>query len=496
MRTHALRRLGAAASLAGALLIGACGSFDVTNPNQPTLDDLVNNPTRGKLSSAATGLFIGARSDVTDFIWRTGSLGREGINLAGNNQPDYQEPYFGPLFGGGFGGDIWDQEYRQVRNANTYLNAVPKAAQLSGPTALSSGEASASLGFGKTMKALALLYVVMVHGNLGAPVEVDQPVSAAPAPFVAEDSVYGYILGQLNGAKADLTTAGATPFPFPLPPGFAGFDTPATFLQFNRALAAKAYLYRATAANSTCGTQCYTDALTALTESFMNVAPATFATGVYYNFSANAGDTENELSDALDGATYFALPLLRTLSQKQLGGADDQRVLDKTALATLSPPQSLGGIPITGDLKFTIYLTGGNADLNHPIPIIKNEELILLSAEAKLGQGNVGGAIADIDIVRTNAGQLAPYSGAATPAAVLAELLYNRRYSLLWEQGATWVDARRFNLINTIPIPPGFGNSTPPDPAIGNSNVAPRFPIPDTECAARGLANGCSPLGT
>jgi hypothetical protein len=498
MRTHALRRLGAAASLAGALLIGACGSFDVTNPNQPTLDDLVNNPTRGKLASAATGLLIGSRSDMTDIIWRLGSLGREGINLAGNNQPDYSEPYFGPLFGGGFGGDIWNEEYRQLRNANTYLDAVPKAAQLSGPNALSAAEASASLAFGKTLKGLALLYVIMAHGNLGAPVDVNQAVTATPAPFVSEDSVYGYILGQLNDAKADLVAAGSTAFPFPLPSGFNGFNTPATFLQFNRALAAKAYLYRATAANSSCGTQCYTDALTALSESFISNAPANFATGVYYDYSANAGDTENDLSDALDGATYFALPLVQTLSQKQPGpgGADDQRAIDKITPTTASSPQQVGGIPIVGDLKFTIYLTNGNANPSHPIPIIRNEELILLRAEAKLGQSDLGGAITDIDNVRTNAGKLAPYSGPVTPDAVLTELLYNRRYSLLWEQGATWVDARRFNRLNTIPIPPGFGNSTPAVSTVANSVVAPRFPIPDTECAARGLGNGCSPLGT
>ena len=39
-----------------ALAIGAacaCGNFDVTNPNQPTLDDLLSNPTRQKLSAAA-----------------------------------------------------------------------------------------------------------------------------------------------------------------------------------------------------------------------------------------------------------------------------------------------------------------------------------------------------------------------------------------------------------------------------------------------------------
>ena len=109
-------------SLLGAAFLGtaaACANFDVTNPNQPTLDDLLANPTRAKLSAAATGLFSRSRSEITSFIWRVGSMGREGINLAGNNQPDYQEPYFGPLSPSGFGGALWTSRYGLIRDANT-----------------------------------------------------------------------------------------------------------------------------------------------------------------------------------------------------------------------------------------------------------------------------------------------------------------------------------------------------------------------------------------
>src|SRR5262249_53977287 len=160
-------------------------------------------------------------------------------------------------------------------------------------------------------------------------------------------------------ALGDLQSAGATPFPFPLPPGFTGFDTPATFIAFNRALAAKAYIFRATApVNASCGAACYSAALTALAAAGPTFGgfsdPSAFNTGVYLDYSAGAGDTENELSDALNAPIYFALPILSTLSQKQAGGADDQRVTDKTAAETAPAPQQLNGIPILGTLKFTI----------------------------------------------------------------------------------------------------------------------------------------------
>jgi starch-binding outer membrane protein, SusD/RagB family len=500
MQTHALRRLTMVASLAGALLIGACGDFNVTNPNQPTLDDLINNPTRTKLSAAAAGLFVGIRVDADDYIWRLGSMGREGVNLSGNNQPDYQEPYFGPLQGTGFGAAIWINEYREVLNANTYITAVPKAQQVAGPEGLSAAEVSASLGFAKTLKALALFYVVTSHGSLGAPVDVGQPITAPPAPFVSEDSVYGYIIATLNDALNNLAAGGGA-FPFTMPAGYSGFDTPATFSAFNRAVAAKAYVFRATALNSTCGpATCYNAALAALAlagPAFSIGDPAQLQKGVYFNYSPGAGDLANPLSDALDAANFFALPLLIDLAQKQTDGTTpDLRAVTKIAPQTAGTPQQLGGIGILGTHKFTIYLSGGEPNPSAPIPVIRSEELALLRAEANIGLNQLGTALTDINFIRTTAGNLPALGSLGTTDQAITELLYNRKYSLLWEQGATWVDARRYGRLSTIPIPPGFANSTPPNNNFGTSNVPTRLLVPDDECRARGQESGCSPLGT
>ncbi len=500
MQTHAPRRLKLVASLAGALLIGACGDFNVTNPNQPTLEDLTDNPTRTKLAVAATGLLVGIRVDADDYIWRLGSMGREGVNLSGNNQPDYQEPYFGPLQGTGFGAAIWINEYREVLNANTYITAVPKATQAPGTEALSSAEVSASLGFAKTLKALALFYVITSHGSVGAPVDVGQPITAPPAPFVSEDSVYGYIIATLNDALNNLAAGGAA-FPFTLPAGYTGFDTPAAFSSFNRALAAKAYIFRATALNSTCGpTACYNAALAALAlaaPAFADGDPTQFRKGVYVDYSPGAGDTPNPLSDALDAPNFFALPLLIDLAQKQTDGTTpDQRAVAKIAPQTAGTPQQLGGIGILGTHKFTIYLNNGEPNPSAPIPVIRSEELALLRAEANIGLNQLGTALTDINYIRTNSGLLPNLGSLGTTDQAITELLYNRKYSLLWEQGATWVDARRYGRLNTIPIPPGFSNSTPPNNNFGASSVPTRLLVPDDECRSRGAEPGCSPLGT
>ena len=462
------------------VLLAGCGTFNITDPNNPTLDDLVRNPTRAKLAVAATGLFIGARGDAVDVIWRYGSMGREGANLAGNNQPDYQEPFFGPLSSTQFGSSIWSGRYENIRSINTFLNAVPRAPDLLPE------ERAASIGFGRTLRALALLPLVAGHGALGAPVDVDRPLSAAPAPFVSEDSVYGYILGELDAARDSLTNGGAS-FPFRMPAGFAHFDTPAKLIQVNRALAAKAWVFRATATPA-CAATCYGSALTALAQSFVTSNPADFKIGAYFDYSNKPGDILNELSETLDGTTYFAFNNTVDDAQLQPGGAADQRVLDKLAFIDPSDTTvtySLSGFPETPNRKFAVFFTGGNPDQNAPIPIIRDEELVLLRAEANIGLTNFAAAIPDLDLVRVSAGGLAPttLTPSSSATAFIDELLYNRRYSLLWEQGARWVDARRYGRLAGIPI------------LVPSGAVPSRMPIPADECAARKLGTSCDPLG-
>jgi hypothetical protein len=475
-RRTALLAFAAAAAAAAA---AGCYSYNLTDPNGPTLSSLINNPTQAKLSAAATGIFESSRADMQQFVWRVGSMGREGINLSGNNQPDYQEPYFGPLSSSEFGSELWFHEYTAIRNANNYIDAVPKAADLA------AGDRAASIGFAETIKALEFMYIIETRANLGAPVDVDRPITAVPAPFVTEDSVYGYALGLLDSARANLRAAGST-FPFPVPPGYASFNTPQTWRQYTWALTAKAEALRATASKS-CGAPCYGLALTALDSSFISAAPASFASGAYFDFGTGSGERGDTLSEPLNGPIYFALAQNDSDAQLQPGGAPDQRVVNKIApIPAGQPPQILGGIPIQGTLKFTVYFIGGSPTPAAPIPVIKDEELILLRAEAEIGTGNLGAAVSDLNLVRQNSGLLAAYGGPVTVPALITELLYNRRYSLLWEQGTRWIDARRFGLLSTIP------------PAVPGGHVPTRMPIPADECNARGFGkiNACSPLGT
>jgi len=93
--------------------------------------------------------------------------------------------------------------------------------------------------------------------------------------------------------------------------------------------------------------------------------------------------------------------------------------------------------------------------------------------------------LTDLNFVRVNSGGLPPstLTTASSDAAFIAALLYEREFSLLWEQGTTWIDARRFKLLNTIPQ------------GVKNGNVPTLMPIPAAECSARNLGGNCNPLG-
>lgn len=491
---------GAAACLAAALT--ACYNFNITDPNGPTLGGLTGSPSKIGVNAAVTGVFARARADMPRLVWFVGSMGREGINLSGNNQPDYSEPYYGPLSGGGDAAGEWTTQYETMRDADIVIDAAPKAPDMTAP------QKALAVGVAQAEKALMFLQVISLRANLGAPVDVDRAPNAPPAPFVTEDSVYATIIATLDSSLTNLAAGSAAPFTFPVPNGYATLaGTPAGFQQLVYGLLAKALCFRASAAitdaahggggDPSKAPTYYAAALTAIGHSFY--VPGSFGAtepAVDFDFSSNPNDTPNSLSDPITGVTFFADTFNITDAQKQTGGALDQRVLNKIVSITTVPgttPQILGGIPqLPGWLKFTIYLTNGSVNTAAPIPLLKNEELALLKAEAEIGTGDFTDAVSDLNSVREGVGNLPAYSGAMTQAALTAELLYNRRYSLLWEQGARWVDARRFGLLSTIE--PGWnpGDFTGfPAPAVPTV-----MPIPATECEARNLGSTCNPLGT
>jgi hypothetical protein len=78
-----------------------------------------------------------------------------------------------------------------------------------------------------------------------------------------------------------------------------------------------------------------------------------------------------------------------------------------------------------------------------------------------------------LNYIRVNSGGLDPIGTPADQASAITALLYERRYSLMYEGGHRWIDARRYGHLADLPL------DRPGDV------VYPTFPIPTAEVQAR-----------
>jgi starch-binding outer membrane protein, SusD/RagB family len=427
-----IRHTVAAVVVAG--LLAGCNSDALNVPNYNAVAT-TTTPDVALIQNLATGILIQNRTNLPGFYNDAGIFGRESLNYFqtdGRNTSNYLG--VAQLDNAGFAAGGWAGRFTNVRNVVNFVNIVDNAAFLT------AAQKSAAKGFGKTFRAMEMFYLLQQRDTIGIPVEIDVETNKAQ-PFVSRDSAYKFALALINDAATDLAAGGAS-FPFVMPSGFAPFNTPTNFLKFNRAFAARFYVYYATLGG---GTSAFTSALTALQASFLDAsASSDLRLGAYHNYSSSAGDALNPLSNA-QAPDQVAHPSIVPDAQTN-GGTRDLRVAAKTTtIAAKSPPGSPApGIPTTvGWILYTANTT--------PLPIIRNEELILLRAEANIGLGNLATALTDINLVRTRSGGLLPLVPFLDANSALTALLYEKRYSLLWE-GSRWADLRRYNRLATLPL--------------------------------------------
>ena len=441
------------ALLAALLAGGGCG-FEVTNPNSP--DPIGPNPSRGTLSANVNGMLIAIRQDVQDLALDVGVLGREVLRIDGSDPRFISELLLSQLDPGGdaFGGDHWFDQYNAIREGNLILSVLPTAALLTAE------EASATSGYVKTIQAYSFLMVLATHTQDSIAIDIPLDVTGPPGPFVSNAAGYDRLIALLDAGRNELLAGGGV-FPFPLPPGFSGFNTPATFAQFNRALRARVAAYR----------QDWQGVLVALGESFIDPA-ADLQRGVYMDYGTGPGDFANPLSQDPQNGENFAHQSLDTLAQLQADGvSQDRRFISKTVSR---PSSSSNGF--ASDLGWIRYPSPSS-----PIPLIKNEELILLRAEANIALGDLPTALADLNLVRQASGGLPPLIGLADATVAVDELLYNRLFSLLYEGGHRWIDLRRYGRLALAPA----GDLPISREGGAAESVFQTFPIPQDEILAR-----------
>lgn len=421
----------------------SCEVAEYSDLNNAEVDAFDANLTRGDLQDLVGGIFFSTRVNLGTYLDDNGVIGREWFRFSGS------DPRFTTdLLGGGtaildnntfYITNPWAARYRTVKNANLilgFLDGQDLSAQFT------DAEVSATRGFVKTFLAHDLLLNLNLTNENGIRLDVDDANNLGP--FVSKTEALAGIRAFLEEGANDLANGGGS-FPFILPSGFSGFDTPDTFLQANNAISARVAAYQGDAQGI----------LSFLDDSFFNLDSGDLNTGIYYTFSEDQTGLINPLFISANGTSASQARIVEpTFVTDALAG--DNRL---AKVFQLDAPVTLDDL--TGDYIVNRYQS--NTDV---IPIIRNEELILLYAEANITV-NPAEAVNALNIIRESAG-LGPYSGPSDTDSLIAEMLFQRRYSLFAE-GHRWIDVRRYGMLDQLPL------------ARPEDDVFSQFPIPLTE---------------
>lgn len=409
---------------------------DFGNLNSPTEEYSLKNPTKDQLNNLVTGIESAMRNNIGLYLDDVGVIGRE-IYRFSTGDPRYTTDLLGASDAqldprGFYITNTWASRYRVVKNCNLVIEASAVS------TFITDAEAKAYSGFAKTMMAYQLLLNLNLTYNNGVRTNVANPDQLGS--IESYDDALTSIAAMLDDANSDLSSGEVS---FPLTSGFSGFNDANGLRKLNRAIASRVAVYR----------EQWQAALDALQQSFFDIN-GDFTTGAYHVFGTGSGDQLNPAFFPRNqaGDVRLAHPTF----VQDIENNDDRSM--KAPIRT--EPQSYQGL--TSNYDAWVYTSSTT-----PVPIVRNEELILIYAEANMQLDNLTEAKDALNVIR-NGHNLGDYSGAVTKDALITEMLKQRRYSLFFE-GHRWVDMRRYNLLDQLPV------DRPDD------NVWEEFPVPVTE---------------
>lgn len=422
--------------LAGTLIYGFTGcnplnTDPVIDPNNPSVVSVTNNASRAQIQFLVTGLESRHRGYIFTATAGFGTFGRE-VWYLNASDPRWQTDWLGQngripdasYFGfGAGGGTVYAGAYQAIRQAYVLRDAA------NATSALTDIEKKAVSGFAKTIAAYQFLLPAIWRFD-SIRVDVEDPLK--PGPYVPYQDALTFINNMLNDGMTDLNAGGAN-FPLILTAGWAGFTTTDGLKRVNRAIAARVAVYRGQ----------WNDALTASSQSFMSLS-GNLSTGPTHVFGAPP-DAFNPLFFVRDANVSTMIVVHPSVLRDTTAG--DLRVRNKFYRRISPVTVSSDAGSLSGQYQDNRWVANTSA-----VPWFKNEELILIKAEAHANLNQPTDAVNAINIIRTAAG-IGNYGGATTQAALINEILYQRRYSLWAEPwGHRWIDVRRYNRINEIDV--------------------------------------------
>lgn len=414
--------------ITGLLFVTSCELQDIPDANNPSVSSVTSNATVGQLQNLITGLESRSKEYVGTASNAFGTFGRDIWYFNGADARNVQywtgqaEAVPSSTF---YGVDAaYTGPYSAIKQANVLISAVNNT------SSVTETQKNAIIGFAKTIQGYQYLVPANSLYQNGIRIDVSDPLN--PGPFVSYTEALTAIKKILDEGYTALSNTEST-LPFTLTKGYTDFNTPAGLGKVNRALAARVAIYQ----------KDWQGALDALSKSFfnlngdLNIGPA----HVY----GNPPETYNPLYFVLDASYNSGAVVHPSLIADALPG--DSRVKTKFFHRTTPLVSTAGKVALSSEYQDKRW-----AEATSPIKYIRNEELVLIYAEASAQLNKTADAVTAINIIRSSA-NLAPYTGATDLGSLITEILFQRRYSLWFEPAAhRWVDLRRYGRLNEIPL--------------------------------------------
>ena len=457
-------------TLIGALAVAGACSEPLSSPNQDAV--VAGSPQR--IQTLVTGILATDRGQGAAYSYIL-YLETEARNTAylTTNEPRYVNELIGvPIDPSDFiGGSGWTGGYQTARATTQLLDGATLAAA-------PAGDQAAVKGLVQTIKALDYIRNIQLRDSLGGPIQGDNP--SVVDPWRTKAAQLAYVSALLDSGYASLTAAGVdAKEPVTLPSGYTtngDYTLTANLALFNRGLAGEALVMRGLDHQSPCSA-CFAQAITALNLALASTGASPTATqlnlGPYYEF--NPAAPESFSNPLVDNHNYLTDNFVNSIA------AGDARS-SKIAKASSASAQ-VSGLQLT--FRDPVTDPTNTSNLTRPIPIRRNADFYLFRAQAKAESGDLAGAAADVNAVRVAEGGLSPVGAFANVAAARQAIVYEMRYSFIYEGPFYMIALREYGMFNKAYVTqPGMPNLSS-DPTHANDPLQMAIPIPLTELAAR-----------
>lgn len=330
-----------------------------------------------------------------------------------------------------FNKDLWSGAYNMIYMLNSILEGIE------GSISLSEDVRDRIEGEAKFVRAFTNFHLAIIYGDIPLLLTTDYRINAV-APRNTSDDVYQQVLTDLEDAIALLETS------YPEDER----TRPNKFVAM--AMLARVYLYL----NNWQQAENYSslvieeNATYEILENHDSVFLANSREGIWQISPVGSG---NSFTHTNEGNLFIKTPTTLTPVALSSSFIDSRDVVDERLQHWVGIYTDDTGIYYFPN-KYKVQYDASGGDITEYSMVLRLAEQYLIRSEARAKQGNLIGAITDLDVIRKRSG-LEPVAETApnsSEADVLEMVLEERRSELFSEWGHRWFDLRRTNNTATV----------------------------------------------